>query len=457
VTALAATAPGIRDGLRDFAAAIADIPMLDDPIQIRAKSQDFYWYSPILEAQLRGKTADLVVCPRDEADILRVARACARFRVPLTVRGGGTGNYGQAVPLKGGIVLDMNALAAIEWQRPGVVRVGAGIRMVELDAALRPQGWELRMHPSTKRSATIGGFVAGGSGGVGSITYGGLREAGNVTAARIVTLEDEPRILELRGREALAINHAYGTTGIITALEMPLAPAWNWIDAIVSFDSFRDAVACGHALALADGIVKKLLTPIAWPIPSFFKPLRAHCPEGRSILIAMVAEPSLDAFKEQVAAMGGDITHSKPCSEEVGGRPLYEYTWNHTTLYALKAEKSVTYLQAMYPAERLRQAVDEIAALFGEELIGHLEFIRFGGRVTASSLPVVRYTTPERLDEIIAIHEARGISIANPHVVTLEDGSRHKRADSDQLGFKRRVDPYGLLNPGKMRSFVAAG
>ena len=455
MTALATIVPGKRGDLQDFAAAIADVPMLDDPAQIRAKSQDFYWYSPILEKQLRGKTADLVVCPRDEADVLRVARACVRFRMPLTVRGGGTGNYGQAVPLAGGVVLDMSALASVEWHRPGLVRVAAGMKMVELDAALRPQGWELRMHPSTKRSATIGGFVAGGSGGVGSITYGGLREAGNVLAVRIVTLEDEPRILELRGRDALAVNHAYGTTGIITALEMPLAPAWNWIDVIVAFDAFRDAVACGHALALADGIVKKLLTPIAWPIPSFFKPFRAHCPEGRSILMAMIAEPSLDAFAELAAAMGGDITYRKPTSEDAGGRPLYECTWNHTTLYALKADKTVTYLQAMYPAERLLDKVDEIAALFGDELIGHLEFIRFGGRATASGLPVVRYTTPERLDEIIALHEARGVSIANPHVVTLEDGSRHKRADSDQLGFKHRVDPYGLMNPGKMRSFVA--
>ena len=52
------------------------------------------------------------------------------------------------------------------------------------------------------------------------------------------------------------------------------------------------------------------------------------------------------------------------------------------------------------------------------------------------------------------MHEARGIMIADPHVFTLEDGTRHKRGDADQLAFKRRVDPYGLLNPGKMRSFV---
>ena len=54
------------------------------------------------------------------------------------------------------------------------------------------------------------------------------------------------------------------------------------------------------------------------------------------------------------------------------------------------------------------------------------------------------------------MHEAHGVLIANPHVYTLEDGSRHKRADADQLGFKQEVDPYGLLNPGKMRSFVRA-
>jgi FAD/FMN-containing dehydrogenase len=44
----------------------------------------------------------------------------------------------------------------------------------------------------------------------------------------VVTLEDEPRIIELRGDEVQKVNHAYGTNGIITQLEMPLAPAYPW-------------------------------------------------------------------------------------------------------------------------------------------------------------------------------------------------------------------------------------
>jgi FAD/FMN-containing dehydrogenase len=113
----------------------------------------------------------------------------------------------------------------------------------------------------------------------------------------------------------------------------------------------------------------------------------------------------------------------------------------------------VTYLQALHPAARLLDSVAEIEALFGDELVPHLEFLRVGGQVTASGLPIVRFTTEERLNAIIAAHRAHGVSIADPHVVTLEDGVGHKQVDADQLGFKRHADPFGLLNPGKMRSF----
>jgi FAD/FMN-containing dehydrogenase len=51
-------------------------------------------------------------------------------------------------------------------------------------------------------------------------------------------------------------------------------------------------------------------------------------------------------------------------------------------------------------------------------------------------------------------YEACGIMIANPHVMTLEGGSRYKRVEADQLTFKHEVDPLGLLNPGKMSSFI---
>jgi FAD/FMN-containing dehydrogenase len=111
------------------------------------------------------------------------------------------------------------------------------------EAETVPQGWELRFHPSTRRTATIGGFIAGGSGGVGSINYGGLRERGNVAALRLVTMEREPHIVELRGDEVQQAIHAYGTNGIITELEVALAPAWKWVDLIVACPDIMAAIA----------------------------------------------------------------------------------------------------------------------------------------------------------------------------------------------------------------------
>jgi FAD/FMN-containing dehydrogenase len=439
--------------LTALVADLGDVPVVTDSKVVRRRSRDFFWYSPILNEQLDGKSADLIAAPRDEADVVRVAAACARHKVPLTVRAGGTGNYGQAVPLQGGVLLDVTALTAIEWTRPGMIRVGVGAKMNAIDAELRPLGWELRMHPSTKRTATIGGFVAGGSGGIGSVNYGGLREPGNILAARIVTVEEQPRIIELRGDAAQKINRAYGTTGIITALEMPLSPAWTWVDVVVVFDDFMQAAAFGYEAALADGIVKKLLSPVTAPLPSYFGALKPYCPDGKSILIAMIAEPSLESFKALLGGRG-TITLKTPTDDGPGQVPLYEYTWNHTTLQVLKSDRSVTYLQCLYPHDRLMEKIDQMRQMFPDEVLQHLEFIRFNGRVTCSGLPVVRYTNADRLNEIIRLHEAHEVDIANPHVYTVEDGSRYKRADADQLGFKHDVDPYGLLNPGKMRSFV---
>jgi FAD/FMN-containing dehydrogenase len=452
--ALARDVPPGRYPIGEFLAAIAGIEATTELTDLKRRSRDFFWYSPILNEELKDKIADVVVAPKDESEVIRVAAACVKYRIPLTVRGGATGNYGQCVPLEGGVVLDMAALNKIEWQKPGKVRVQAGARLSEIDAATRPNVFELRMHPSTKRSAQIGGFVAGGSGGAGSVTFGGMREPGNILAARIVTLEEKPRVIELRGDAAQKISRAYGTTGIITVLEMPLAPAQSWIDVIVAFDDFIQAVRFGHTIAMADGIVKKLLSPIQWPLPQHFVAYRSFCPDGKSVLLGMIGEMSLESFETLLEPFPGTVTYKAPSDDSPGKVPLYEHTWNHTTLQTLKVDRGVTYLQCLYPHDRLAEAVAQVGAKFEGEVTQHLEFLRINGTMTASGIPVIRYRSPERIYEIIAGYEACGIMIANPHVVTLEDGSRYKRVDADQLGFKHEVDPLGLLNPGKMRSFV---
>lgn len=309
------------------------------------------------------------------------------------------------------------------------------------------------MHPSTYNTASIGGFIAGGSGGVGSINFGGLRDFGNVLRLRVVTMEPEPNVLDLVGEDLHKVTHAYGTNGIITEVEMPLTAAYEWVDVIVGFDAFMDAARYGNALACQDGLLTKLITPIAAPAPwLYFKRHQKFLSEGRSICAVMVAAHSLDAFLAFTRREGGAVLYNASTATEAerkGLPPAYELAWNHTTLRALRVDPAMTYLQSLYPFPDHLPLVDKIDAMFPGELISHLEFVRLDGNITCFGLPLIRYTTEDRLNEIIRLHEDAGCPVFNPHRYTLEEGGM-KQTDDIQLAFKRQADPAGLLNPGKM-------
>ncbi|MEO1295556.1 MAG: FAD-binding oxidoreductase [Cyanobacteria bacterium J06636_16] len=436
-----------------FIASIGAIEVIRDRAQIEKLSKDYYYFSPILQPQLADKTADLVVRPASEAEVLTVAKAAAAAKIPVTVRGAGTGNYGQCIPLKGGIILDLSRMNAVKWVRPGIACVEPGAKLAAIDKVTRPQGWEIRMYPSTYRTATIGGFIGGGSGGIGSVTYGQLRDRGNLIAVRVVTLEDEPRVIELRGDDVQQVNHAYGTNGIITELEIPLGPAYPWAEVIVTFDDFMTAARFGQVLGDADGLIKKLISIHAAPIPGYFAALQPYLPQGCHAALVMVAEPSMELFKALVEEFGGTITLHKAAADAGKGAMLAEFTWNHTTLHARNVDSSLTYLQTLFPYDPELKLMQHVYEHFGDEVMMHLEYLRMNSTIVPAALQLIRFTTPERLQEIIRYHEEHGAFIANPHTYILEDGGR-KEIDTVQVDFKAQVDPHGLLNPGKMRGWL---
>jgi len=428
------------------------IAIEDNPALVRQKSRDFYWYSPVLKEQLDKVAGDLVVTPKDEADVIRILKAAYAHGVPVTARGGGTGNYGQCMPLSGGIILNMLQMNAIKEIAPGRVLAQAGIITADLDRICKEKsGQELRFHPSTTGTATLGGFVAGGSGGVGSIHWGGLRELGNILKLRIVTMEAEPRVIELEGWDLHKVSHAYGTNGIITEVEMPLAPAYDWVDVIVGYDDYMDAVRFADNLAQRDGVLLKELAVINAPAPfDYFTRHRPFLKEGQAIVVLMVAPHSMGPLEAFIAQRKGDLRFRSDKVESMKGIPhAYELAWNHTTLRALKLDTNITYLQVQYGSPDHVAKVELMEKLTGADMIGHLEFMRFNGTIQCAGLPMVRYTTREKLEELIRLHEENGCPIFNPHRYTLEEGGM-KQTDTVQLAFKQETDPKGLLNPGKM-------
>ena len=116
-----------------------------------------------------------------------------------------------------------------------------GLRLGALETEARKQGWELRMYPSTLVKASVGGFLAGGSGGIGSVTHGGLRDFDTVRAFEVVTMEEEPRVVLHEGAAVHEILHAWGTNGVLTRIWFALAPAVEWTQFTAAFDTYEQA------------------------------------------------------------------------------------------------------------------------------------------------------------------------------------------------------------------------
>ena len=141
---------------------VNNLEVIENQSEVKRLSKDFYNYSPVLKEILDGCIADLVVRPSEHTAVKNVAEICWEFSIPLTLRGSGTGNYGQAVPLFKGVVMQMTSLNKLEKfdSGTGFVKVQCGCLMGDLNKQLEKYGRELRLLPSTSKTATIGGFNA---------------------------------------------------------------------------------------------------------------------------------------------------------------------------------------------------------------------------------------------------------------------------------------------------------
>jgi FAD/FMN-containing dehydrogenase len=443
----------------DFAAELSQVVadparVLSAPAVLDRLSHDFYWYSPILRPLLADKRADIAVQPVSVEEIVAVLRFAGRREIPVTVRGSGTGNYGQCVPLHGGILLDLSLMDKLEdITADGVAICQPGLRLAAIETEARKSGWELRMYPSTLAKASVGGFLAGGSGGIGSVTHGGLRDFDNVQAIEVVTMEEEPRVVLHQGPAVHEILHAWGTNGVITRIWLPLTPAVEWCQLTATFDSFERAFRFTRTIAVDDAWTKRLATVFEWPIPSYFTPVKQVVREGKALALLMIASAQAEALQAAVVAAGGAVTFTGAFTGPRTQPLLSDYTWNHTTLWAMKADPALTYLQCGFSATDCEEQFRRLKARFGDEFLFHIEFMKNGaGVVIPGAIPIVLFTTEERLNDMIAFCRSMGVFVANPHVNYLEDAGRF-REDNLQLTAKEKYDPRGLLNPGKMMSF----
>ena len=186
-----------------------------------------------------------------------------------------------------------------------------------------------------------------------------------------------------------------------------------------------------------------------WPIPSYFVPLAKHLKPDAHVVFLETEEGTLPSLTLFAAKYKGRVSHIIEAASYHKVLGLSDFTWNHTTLWALKADPSMTYIQAGFSGENFMSQMKQIKAKFGDEVLLHFEWMRSKGQVAPGSIPLIRYTNEARLYEIIHFFESIGIGVGDPHVWTLKGGENGELTNMQKK--KLENDPLGLLNPGKIK------
>lgn len=172
---------------------------------------------------------DVVVFPRNTAEVAEVVRLSNRFDVPVVARGAGTSLAGGCLPVGGGVVLlltRMNKILEIDVRNRMAI-VEAGVPNIQLSRALAGSGYHFAPDPSSQGASTLGGNVATNAGGPHTLKYGvtvnhvlGLEVVlGNGEVLQIGPVE-EPAELDLLG----VLVGSEGTMAVVTRIWLRLTP-----------------------------------------------------------------------------------------------------------------------------------------------------------------------------------------------------------------------------------------
>lgn len=394
--------------------------------------------SPILAARLPLGLADLVAYPRDAEQIAEVVAAAVRHGVGITPRGKGTGNYGQAIPLHGGLVLDTSRAATVHEVGEGYVVADAGAKLLALENAARKTGQELLMYPSTAQS-TIGGFLSGGSGGTGSIEHG-INQPGFALALDVVHASGEPSLVHVEGADAQPYVHTYGTAGIIARVKVRLAPARHWQAFYASFPDFHQALELLRSFAALRPTPR--LVSADTPVVAETLPADPAIPAGRASLRAILAPEALADATALVTAAGGRAEEVREGAQATVR--LSTLSYNHP-IYWLQRSRPGPWFHLEVGGDALVDRIDEVHAVFPGGVL-HAE----AQRAFPIGMLAAPYESPAQVAEGAERLRALGVRVHSPHDYHVDHNVEETRA------LAAVTDPLGLLNPGKLPAGAVA-
>lgn len=425
---------GEVDALESLESILGDRLAIDVEAR-RATMTDSSWISPIIKEAIPATMPDAVARPVSDDELTRTVEVAHRARLPLTIRGKGTTNYGQSVPFAHGLVLDTTSRSRILDVGSGWIRAEAGATFVRLNAAAAATGQELAMHPSTVNT-TVGGFVGGGSQGAGSVEHG-FNSEGFVQAMRVLPYTDDVDPIDVEGVENTArLVGNWGTTGIVSDLTLLLVPARRRVGFFASFGELEAGLAAAREILTLDPPPRMMAVSDAALVDHY--PDDPALVRGRVNLRALIDEDLVPELRSAAVGVGGRVEAIKQRASGL----LLSLTNNHSTVRIMRANAGLCHISARIPG--MENHVGLMRSLLADGMLQY-EATRFRGVRTFSARTIAPYPGAQALLGAMDRATAGGIVVRREtHEWKFGGSIENVRAVAPTL------DPDGLLNPGKL-------
>ena len=427
-----------------------------------------------VDALGQGHPPDVVVSPLTSAEIAAITRFCNERRIPLVVRGAGTGFTGGAVPTRGGVVLSMERLNRIlEIDEVNLLAVvEPNVITADLQRAVEKVGLFYPPDPASLEMSSIGGNVAECAGGPRAFKYGTTKryvlalEAVLPTGATVATGSKAVKNVVGYDLTQLLVG-SEGTLAIITKVTLrliPKPPARATLLAL--FSDIRGAVDAVSAL------IRRRVVPAALELidADSLSAIRDHLQQ--EVVPAATGAVLIIESDGMQAAVNEEIDRAAEACRDSGASRVSlaandddrDRLWNVRRLLSgalkatglLKINHDVVVPRGRVPelfaaiAELRREYQLRIAA-FGHAGDGNIHVNLMVDPRDAQQRARAREAERRLFEQVVALEGSisgeHGIGFAKAQYIGLE-------LSSEEIALMKRVktafDPNGILNPGKI-------
>jgi glycolate oxidase len=422
------------------------------------------------ESEAEGVVPDAVVLAESADDVLEALRVAREAEVPITPRAAGTGRTGGAVPVAGGIVLQMTGMKSIKEvdRKEGIAVVEPGVVLADLHAAVEAEGWFYPPDPNSLANCTLGGNVAENAGGPRAFKYGVTRdwvlgvEAFLVGGQRIRAGRRTTKGVTGYDVTALLVG-SEGTLAVFGDTTLTLMPKPPFVTTLlVLFSELSHAGASVEAMVSA-GLVPRCIELLDGltlnAMRSAGNAIDARA--GAMLLIEVDGdEASVDAQAERVgeacmASAALDVLVAQDAAQR-------ERLWSarrEMSHAVRRLGKNKLSEDVVVPRQKIGALLDSVRAQCERERVLHLTYGHAGdGNLHVnflwndeSELPAVERSIESLFREVIrlggTLSGEHGIGVLKAPYLPLEQSAELITLQRD---IKRVFDPQGLLNPGKI-------